>query len=1027
MSLTNNSRRGYDFGIDSATCSTTLNLPDPPICRESNYDHICGNEWYPIFRKANCSGVREVGDDASSAGFESRFVFAVIPTRMGNLSSATICNIEYGITTANITQDVFTSQIEFADKLLSGPVRLLPNLTKHDFSEMMFVNLKTAGPELIVESTLPSNPTRDAGDTLLQLLYERLKRPEDLTVLVQSSVFVDNVKSILEGISNEFARQMLLVPRIEQKLADGMISKDRLYLRPYSLWTCIAGFILMTICSFLIMSTLPRNRWAHGDTNSILSQISILVGSHSARSLFRDKSHYRSNQLQSSLQGAVFGLRQSSTGVVLELSGQVPIEPTTVQDDKSKDKSGWLPLAARLPIVTLTLALPTLIIATLQVLHWQSNRRNGLVDMVNDSTGLSYAVRILSTILVVLVAALYSNLEFTISSFAPFSSLRMGNAAVSRSLLFNPHSFTPGVLIYTSIRRRQFGVTAASLTALIGGLLTIVASGLWTVGDPAELERFSQGLVEPWSSGWLRNSSNDKGAAVELNIARHLGGPTQSSIMDNFVLPNVFQSTLDQNLPRGDHRFTSYTYNIPAIAGTLDCIIIADEAIDVQSTVSRKEMGQMGSWRNVSDITITVRASVPSGCTNTSSSSLSFSWRFETLSAWVGKYFDLESGTAGLNSNLCPAVGIVYGQLNEYSSKQLTALVCSQGIEQRQVQATFLGDPSARPLDPSNRLQFVPDTVSRWENGSTGSRTFGYKLSPHFENLASYAEQYNEHIDRFFDQLLNRPDTNITREEILGPENAEKLIEVVTRDYREYMAFVIDRNFRSSNYQESDPTTEGSESMIPVNGTAVELRRRLKIHGTSAIVLQALLGCMVLLGLVGYARVKIRGTLPREPYSIASTMAFLAGSQMCEPGAGIIPLGASFMKEPDLVRALNPWVFSLGWWDRNEAVSGLETSAEQPITRDMGSDSVSGAGQSRLAGVANRDTSPWGMTIFGSVLMLAGRCCQAFLSKACGGAKDARRVGTQSQKVLMSKMCIFRYGTFMLYFIENDSICVHLS
>jgi hypothetical protein len=76
---------------------------------------------------------------------------------------------------------------------------------------------------------------------------------------------------------------------------------------------------------------------------------------------------------------------------------------------------------------------------------------------------------------------------------------------------------------------------------------------------------------------------------------------------------------------------------------------------------------------------------------------------------------------------------------------------------------------------------------------------------------------------------------------------------------------------------------------------------------------------MALLSLASYLLVKIDGTLPRNPCSIASTMAFLAGSQLCDRDAGIIPQGAEYMTDGQLKEAFDGWVFSLGWWQKEEA------------------------------------------------------------------------------------------------------------
>ena len=154
----------------------------------------------------------------------------------------------------------------------------------------------------------------------------------------------------------------------------------------------------------------------------------------------------------------------------------------------------------------------------------------------------------------------------------------------------------------------------------------------------------------------------------------------------------------------------------------------------------------------------------------------------------------------------------------------------------------------------------------------------------------------------------------------------------MTEYYEEYLRHLIDRKFRAKNHTSVNelfsaveyncvkPSSSGSTA----NGTYSAQTTYLVIDKTSKIVLQVLLGAMTAFSFAGFTLVKIRGTLPRDPCSIGSDIALLAGSQLCDRESGIIPQGAEYMNEKQLNKVFDEWVFSLGWWPHGAASSAME-------------------------------------------------------------------------------------------------------
>jgi hypothetical protein len=306
----------------------------------------------------------------------------------------------------------------------------------------------------------------------------------------------------------------------------------------------------------------------------------------------------------------------------------------------------------------------------------------------------------------------------------------------------------------------------------------------------------------------------------------------------------------------------------------------------------------------------------------------------------------LNETTAGKVPAECPSVGVVFGSVtgNNTIERNLTALLCSQGINQVPVTVEYRVSRDSISQDKNSQItgirvrgnsQKVLDATSR-------SWTFGYRLQDFMESsFRPFIANGTESYDSFFNHLVLRVNGS-KREDLVGPKNAKRLVQAVSKDYSEYMNFVIDRKLRAQHNTSEDQLLSASDdgatyslSLDSVTNARYSTQvTHLVIEKTSKLVLQILLVVMTVFSFVGFMLVKIRGTLPRDPCSIGSTMAFLADSQLCDRRYGVIPHGAEYMNDKQLRKALDGWVFSLGWWQRNSAVAEERQSQDALDQRD---------------------------------------------------------------------------------------------
>jgi hypothetical protein len=161
------------------------------------------------------------------------------------------------------------------------------------------------------------------------------------------------------------------------------------------------------------------------------------------------------------------------------------------------------------------------------------------------------------------------------------------------------------------------------------------------------------------------------------------------------------------------------------------------------------------------------------------------------------------------------------------------------------------------------------------------------------------------------------------------------------------MSLVIDAQFRQP-LQPGRNSSLGADTMA--RGVVTTVSSRLQMDHTSKVTLQILLAAMTLLGLLAFLLVDLRGTLPRKPTTIASTLAFLAASDLCcAQDHHLLPARAEWLDEKALERVFHGWLFSLGWWPAHQK------------QHDQDADVADGAaGFMRTPGVGKDDSSRTG-------------------------------------------------------------------
>ncbi|KAI0440641.1 hypothetical protein F4803DRAFT_552925 [Xylaria telfairii] len=866
-----------------------------------------------------------------------------------------LCNIDYNIVTAMAVQDLQVGTYSVLGEYKNTHGRYLPGLSGLELSELVYASLDGAAvafaPPGAARGTLISDQDSMASNPLFAVMTSHLDGSKNRERFFDSAVLKIAAQDAFTGISVQLMQQFFMEQSNISRMSEGIYQEVRLHVNHISLWIMVVGFFVLTLMATMIMLTATRPVTPQ-DPRSTATNASILAASPSFQVLLHESGSLRTSELKTLLAGFYF---RTVVGKRFRIIAFQQFQQETVVDSAPKPqkiKTGtWLPTPARFPFVALTLTLPVLAIGVLEILYRISIAYKGLADAPVDSILTSYGIRFSSSLVILLIATCFNSLDFAIVTFAPFSSLRAGASSVSRGMLANPQGVTPLLILYQSVQHGQIGVALSTIVTLIGSLLTVFGSGLWVLNDRATFYGdVTSSASHTWNLTPLNASIADSGAASLFNNFERGVASLPPNIWNDLVFPHVSEVLLSGNpLDLSPNFFntpaSNYTLTVPALRPELECDTISDQRINVTPDLFLSD-------NFTSYFTFEAHWNLPPGCYGGPNADRTYVNVTGGASegSWYGKFLDLHMGPWNQsnypNDELgdgqvsfghflrdqadnpfgCPSLVAIfgYGATNYTAQNNWTIFVCNQKIEQVEASVTYLGDPRNGYISLAQPPVTHESTAIYLTNGTEGINAFNYRIQDDlYLGLIPFTTDSEDniiYIDRIFNHIIHGPN-RIPREELLGPKHSSRLLEAIQRIYKGYMVHVINRNFR----QPIEPSElSHSSKNRTISGKAIREIGRLTIDYPSKLALQIILAIMLILGTIAFRLVHLRGTLPRNPCSIASVMGFLAGSELCSSGE-VMPERAEWMSREELDRSLDKWVFSLGWWTRKGKDTSLGT------------------------------------------------------------------------------------------------------
>ena len=889
-----------------------------------------------------------------------------------------LCLPHYSITRLNITNSTTAFLTGRPAQLNTTKPLEVQNHTIAGFSarnlSSLFESAALAAPNLLGNTNSENVSSTSQVPSGIFDLLAAVKGSTDYSIFLNGELLRSAAEKVFEGLTLELVRQNLMSP--DQTTTDGeaFYPSSKLYIRPTSLWVMSAGFGLLIILTILILCYSP-SAVVSREPGSIAAHAAILARSADLNRELRKDTTISDQSLRSTLAPHFYRasvVASDNTGPVFKI--QVQTGPGSVPTRNLPIVQWWHPMMLWSPVLLAMIVAPVGVVVGLEVLQRISDSNNGIMTLPPNHLSEAYT-HYIPALVMLLVATLFTTLDFMVAVFSPFSALRSGRAASPRAMLSRLQGRTAPFALAEAVRCRQPAALVSIVAASVASVLTIVVSGLYSVemlsmsGPARTLSR-----LDVFNVTWENSYAKDNGAAATLSLIEH-----QNTSYPDFT----FEGLAFPKLALGDIIGVSgvlapavisgpATATIPTLRANLNCTILPESAYNISLPPA-----------GINEVVFNAEFDLPSQCALAGSkgnqSILQYAHTFQLVPTdqfvYAGAQLDLlfGNGTVGINygethgANTadnplgCPSLAFTFGRFKANSTERtdITTMVCYQELQQVSAQVSFLANSTQ--IDTSHPPMVDEATVQRLANplSDSGGTFFEYRIQNNLANeMASFYGSGNvaapgdshDNVDIFFQTILRGLDAT-PEQELVGLDNHKNFYQAINRMYRKYMALAINGNMRKpcpTSGCPSDLLAKRQASFSDLQATVSISAPRLVQSRTSKLVLQILLGVMLFCGSLAYILTPMRNVLPCNPCTIAGKMALLAGSKLCwsndenvceccgkprtqdadsmihavgevdhhEERPEYIPHGTEWASDEDLKAVFSKMRYTLGWWKR---------------------------------------------------------------------------------------------------------------
>ncbi|KAJ5224636.1 uncharacterized protein N7469_008139 [Penicillium citrinum] len=827
-----------------------------------------------------------------------------------------------------------------------------PKLKRLGIEDADFPNLNTRN---ITERIMDLNP-QNSGDIDVSYMAQHRpiaahpaflddsprKRPTDIDYRIQLGAWIaGNVggaeklfeEGVLLGAASAFYRSMAA-----QVIHNGLVKQRTAYTNgtasfhenrvlvmqsPLRVLQACMGSLALIATAMVIFGpcegSLPQN------PSNILTIANIMSKSQILRRSLHRAGALSNDFLKERLSANKYFLQTHRESLSIEADSEKPRQDsrrespshTALNNLTDKNKPSWKPFPNIWSRMAVFCTIGAIIIV-LEILLHVSQKKNGLGDAVEDGR-MHYLWTTLPSLVMMLISLFIGTLDSNARALSPYASLQKPKGVGFEVLATNFVDALRLTNLLRCVRTKNFGIISTTLAALIASFLTIVTSGLFSAIDVPQT--ISMNFTQE-TRFVTHNPMELMQDTPSLSVANYI-------IMDNLSYPRwtyrnlVFpELSLDTNLNWSIKGDVYADIRVPAIRGTQDCIFASGKALNHSITRRRgfpaysvygeswssgPDFGTVTDGSELNMFQLSFYAPYPDCPVRGSNTSTNISPSRTDLAFATDGYFaqtqriDCAGAPEAENST---RTTYVWGYFENYTVHHITAMTCAGKVESVDTVTRFQLpgfdiSPRHPPVPDESSVKVLPEINGVWTT---------YYLDFVQYNNSGKLPQESFNIDNMFNALI-RGRYKIPKEFLRSPEYDAKVREAIQHQDGILRAQPMKTHNRV--------TANGTENQMSVFGKITSSNNlRVFQDEASTRVLEAMLGLILVLSVLGSVLLNTDHILPKSPGSIAAVGSLLADSN-------ILGFCSATGRNPsnELLRRCR---VHLGWLDDAEISSELE-------------------------------------------------------------------------------------------------------